>query len=127
MAQDEGNTLMGAKVGQPVSGEHTFDADYQVFAVGCKRLRKRFGSCRHVPVEEDLSPLVQHAKVHGAGVQVDATLKLVLLAVESHEVSSSSCGCFPNASIPRRYAEEGASISINTLQRTGGTAVVPTL
>jgi hypothetical protein len=42
----------------------------------------------------------------------------VLLGVESHEVSSSSVGCLPNASIPRRYAEEGASISINALQLT---------
>jgi hypothetical protein len=42
----------------------------------------------------------------------------VLLGLESHEASSSSLGCVPNASIPRRYAEEGASISINRLQAT---------
>jgi hypothetical protein len=29
-----------------------------------------------------------------------------------------SLGCFPSASIPPWYAEEGASISINRLQRT---------
>jgi hypothetical protein len=46
----------------------------------------------------------------------------VLLGVESHEVSSSSEGCLPNASIPRGYAEEGASISINSLELTAHSA-----
>ena len=32
--------------------------------------------------------LVQDAEVHGAGMQVDAAVKLVLLRLESHEVSS---------------------------------------
>jgi hypothetical protein len=36
--------------------------------------------------------LVQEAKVQAPGVQVDATIKLVLLGVESHEVSSSVGG-----------------------------------
>ena len=39
--------------------------------------------------------MVQDAAVHGARVQVDATVKLVLLGVKSPEVSSSSCECFP--------------------------------
>jgi hypothetical protein len=78
-------------------------------------------------VKYNLPVLIQNAEVHGASVQIDATIKLVLLGVKSHEVSSSSLGCLPNASIPRRYAEEGASISINPLQRTGGTVAVPTL
>jgi hypothetical protein len=52
-------------------------------------------------------------------VQVDATGKLVLLGVEAQEVASSPSVVFPRASIPRRYAEEGASISINRMQVTG--------
>jgi len=43
-----------------------------------------------MPVEQDLSIPRQDAKVHGAGVQVDATRTLVPLGVESPEVSSSS-------------------------------------
>jgi hypothetical protein len=70
-----------------------------------------------MPVEKDLPILAQDTDVHGAGMEVDTTIKLVLLGVESHEVSSSSVGCVPNASIPRWYAEEGASISINAMQR----------
>jgi hypothetical protein len=49
----------------------------------------------------------------------------VLLGVESHEVSSSSEGGLPNASRPRGYAEEGASISINALQVTFGPLRAP--
>jgi hypothetical protein len=41
-------------------------------------------------VQQDLSVLIQDAEVHAAGVQVDPTVKLVLLGVESHQVSSSS-------------------------------------
>jgi hypothetical protein len=55
---------------------------------------------------------------HGPSVQVKATVKLVRGGVESPEVSSSSVGGVPRASIPRWYAEERASISIKGLQRT---------
>jgi hypothetical protein len=52
-------------------------------------------------------------------MQIEAAVKLVLLGIESQEVSSS-LGCqLSSASIPRRYAEEGASISIKGVQTTG--------
>jgi hypothetical protein len=71
-------------------------------------------------MQKDLSILIQDADLHGPGMQVNATVEFVLFGVESHEVSSSlGCYALPSASIPRRYAEEGASISINMLQRTG--------
>jgi hypothetical protein len=48
----------------------------------------------------------------------------VLLGVESHEVSSSLASeHFSQFSIPPWYAEEGASISINRLHLTPGSAV----
>jgi hypothetical protein len=90
VAQDEGNPLLGAEVGQPVPGEDTFDADDEILPVRRNRLEKRLGCRFHIAVQHDLAVLIQDAEVHGAGVQVDATIKLVLLGVESHEVSSSS-------------------------------------
>ena len=36
-------------------------------------------------MQQDLSGLVQDAEVHGAGVEVDAAVVLVLLGVESHK------------------------------------------
>jgi len=71
-----------------------------------------------MPVEDDFSLLVEKTAVHRPRVRVDATVKLVRLGVESHEVSSSSYGGLPNASIPRGDAEEGAPISIKGMQAT---------
>jgi hypothetical protein len=68
MAQDEGNTRLGAKVGEPVPGEDAFDADHEILSIGRNRLEKRLGCCPHIPVEQDLSLLVQDTEVHGAGV-----------------------------------------------------------
>jgi hypothetical protein len=75
-------------------------------------------------VAHDRSILVYNTAVHRPSVQVNATVECVLLGVESHEVSSSSEGGLPNASIPRGYAEEGASISIKRLKLTGAAILV---
>src|SRR5918999_5590457 len=50
-----------------VPGEETFDADDQVLTGGCHRLEKRFRPCLHMPVEQDLSRLVQDAEGPGSG------------------------------------------------------------
>jgi hypothetical protein len=70
-----------------------------------------------VAVEQDLIVLVQDAEIHGADMEIDATVRFVLFGVESHGVSSFLV-TFPTSSIPPGYAEEGASISINRLQPT---------
>jgi hypothetical protein len=101
-----------------VPGEEACDADDKIFALRGECLEKRLGSRFHMPVQQDLAGLVQHAELHGARVQVDPTVPLVRLGVEAPEVASSSSLGFPSPSIPRRYAEEGASISINGLQAT---------
>jgi hypothetical protein len=93
VAQDEGNTFPGAAVGEPVPGEDAFDADDEILPVGGNGLQKCFGCRLHIPGLKDLTILVQDAEIHAAGVEIDATLKLVLLGVESHEVSSSFFDC----------------------------------
>jgi hypothetical protein len=90
MPEDTGKLCLGAEVGEPVPGKETFDRDDQILTIGCNGLEKWFGSRLHIPVKHDLPILIQDAEVHGASVQVDATIKFVLLGVESHEVSSSS-------------------------------------
>jgi hypothetical protein len=55
----------------------------------------------------DLSILVQDAEIQASGVEIDATIKLVLLGVESPEVSSSFFDGEPNASIPRGMRRRG--------------------
>jgi hypothetical protein len=71
-------------------------------------------------VEHRLALLIEDADVQGAGMSVDAAVKWVLLGVESHEVSSFLV-TFPTIRIPLGYAEEGTSISINPVERTGHT------
>jgi hypothetical protein len=69
-----------------------------------------------VAMESDHPVLVEDTDVHGPRMQVDTTVKLGLLGVESPAVSSS-CECLlPRRSIPPGSAGEGASISINRLR-----------
>jgi hypothetical protein len=89
MAQNERNAFLGAEVRQPLPGKEAFDADDEILAVGSERFEKRLGRRFHLPVQQDLAGLVQDAEVHGAGVQVDPAVEVVLLGVEAHEVSSS--------------------------------------
>jgi hypothetical protein len=67
---------------------------------------------------QDLAVLAEDTHVHAASVQINATIRFMRFGVESHEGSSSSVGCFPGTNIPRRYVEEGASISIKGLEPT---------
>jgi hypothetical protein len=108
MSEDEGNTLPSTQVSQPGPREETFHAHDEVLQIRSDGLEKRFGSCLHRAVQHDLSVLMQDTEVHGVGVQVDATIKLVWLSGELPEVSSSPEVVFPSPSRPRRYAEEGA-------------------
>jgi hypothetical protein len=90
MTQHEGNPLLRTEISQPVPGEETFDTDDNILAIGGDGLEKRFRGCWHIAVDQSLPSLVQDTEVHGAGVQVDTTIKPMRLGVESHEVSSSS-------------------------------------
>jgi hypothetical protein len=118
--EDNGHLCLGAEVGEPVPGQETFERADQLRPLGCPGLEKRLRTGVHGAMPQDLAVLAKETHVQAASMQIKAALRFGLLGVESPEVSSASRGCLPNASRPRRYAEEGASISINTLQRTGG-------
>src|SRR5262245_16664502 len=89
MPEDKRNAFARAQVGEPVPGEDAFDTDDQVLPIGRNGLEKRFWASRHVPMHQDLALLIQDTEVHGAGMQINAAVKLVLLRIEAHEVSSS--------------------------------------
>jgi hypothetical protein len=89
MPEDKRQPFAGTQVSKPIPGEDAFNTDDQIFPVGRNGLEERFWGGVHIPVEQNLSVLVQDAEIHGARMQVDATIKLVLFGVESHEVSSS--------------------------------------
>ena len=72
-----------AEVSEPVPGEDAFDSDNQTVPIGRNGLEKRFRTGFHIAVEQDLPVLVHEADIHTAGVQVDATVKWVLVAWRS--------------------------------------------
>jgi hypothetical protein len=90
MAADERHAVLGTAVGEPVPGQQAFDGDHQIIAIGGNDLMKGLRTGFHMVVHDDLSGLIQETNIHGPSVQVDATIKLVRLGVESPEVSSSS-------------------------------------
>jgi hypothetical protein len=47
-----------------------------------------------VTVEYGFALLIQDAKVHGSGVQIDSAIKFVLVGVKSHMASSFGLKCF---------------------------------
>jgi hypothetical protein len=83
MAQDKGHALLGTQVGEPVPGEETRDGHDEAVPRRGHGFEKRFGSRFPVTVEPDFAILTQDADIQGAGMQVDATVKWVLLGVES--------------------------------------------
>jgi hypothetical protein len=118
MPKHERNPLTSAEVGEPVPGKDTLDGHDDIGAIQCNSPKECLWTGFHVLVQQNLPSLVQDADIHATGMQIDAAVKLVWLGVESHEVSSSLGGYLPSASIPRRYAEEGTSISIKRVQAT---------
>jgi len=113
VSKDERDLLAGTQVGEPVPGEDTFHGDDEIIAKGCDRLEERLGSGRHVPVKNDGALLIQDANVHRAGMKVDTAGIVVLVGVESHRSPPLWGKRVSNIpSIPKRYAEEEASMSI---------------
>ena len=72
MAQDEGDALILAEVGEPVPGEHALGGDDQSVAVGLDGLEEELGIGAKVLVDDNGVVLVEDADVHGSGVQIDA-------------------------------------------------------
>jgi hypothetical protein len=97
MAQDTGDTFTSAEVGQPIPGEETLGAPNQPLAVGCNDLEKRGGASGHIPGHQNRAILVQNTDVQGAGMQVEAAVKLRLFGVASHAVSSSLESAFSHS------------------------------
>lgn len=66
-----------------------------------------------VPGELDLTVVVDDAEVHGAGVQIDATVEGIAVGEESHRASSfgKMIGAIPVYCV---VGLDGASMSINS-------------
>ena len=87
VAEDEGDLLVGAQVGDPVPGEDALDGDDEIVAVRGDRSQKLLRARAELLVDEHLAGLVEDAHVQAPGVQIDAAVVTVLLRVESHRFS----------------------------------------
>jgi hypothetical protein len=83
-----GHVVFGAKVGDPIPGEHAFDADHDIFKEWENGIEQRFGIGFKVLMHSGFALLVDDANVHFSCMQIDATIKFVLLIVKSHDSAS---------------------------------------
>ena len=118
MPEDKRHPFSGPEVGTPVPGEEACHGHDALVPVGCESLAHGLWSRWPLPLDAERAILVEDTELQGASRQGDTTGKWMLLGVESPEVSSSCACLFSKLSIPRRYAEEGASISIIAVEPT---------
>ena len=84
MTEDKGDVFSLAEICEPIPSEDALDGDHDIVAVGGKSVEERPGSGRHIAVGHDITLGIEDAEVHGASVQVDATIILMCSGVESH-------------------------------------------
>jgi hypothetical protein len=109
MAENKGEALLGAEVGDPVPAEEAFDSDDQVFAVGPEGAQDLLTTAGELLVDEDVAGLIEDAQIEAAGVEVDAAVVNMLFRVESHRGLLS---WFFQPTAYRGGRPEGASTSI---------------
>jgi hypothetical protein len=80
--------VFNTQISDPVPGEHAFDSDHDVLAEGSNGMEKSFRVGVDVMMDPDIAPGIKDANKHVFGMQVDSTIKFVLLGVKSHRASS---------------------------------------
>jgi hypothetical protein len=89
VSEHAGDTFTGTQVGPPIPGKDTCDGNDDVLSIGGKRLASGRWTGLHVAVPHALAVRMQETDVQAAGMQVDATIRVMLFGVPSPEVSSS--------------------------------------
>jgi hypothetical protein len=85
MADDEGDVMLGAEVGEPVPAEDALDAADQVVPVGLDGPEEGVGLAAQIAVQDDLAAfMVEDAEVHGPSVEIDPAVVSMLASVEAH-------------------------------------------
>jgi hypothetical protein len=75
VAEDEGDGLVAAGVGQPVPAVHAFAADQQSVAEGLDRFEEGLGCGREVACVACLSGGIEDDQEEGSGVQIDTGIE----------------------------------------------------
>ncbi len=83
MTKHKRDPVVSTEVCQPVPGKHACGREDDLIAGGSDGLEQRLRGGWPVTVQQRCPGLVEDAQVHGAGVEIDPTIKRVLLGVES--------------------------------------------
>jgi hypothetical protein len=89
MPQDKGQLCARAEGSQPVPGKDTLDSNEDILTLRSHGPQQGIRTGFHVLMHENIASLVEAADIHRPRVQVDPAIRLLLLGVELHEVSSS--------------------------------------
>jgi hypothetical protein len=84
MSQYKVNVFLCAKVSQPVPGKDALNGNDDIFPIRRDGFKKHLGICSDIPVNHYFSILIHNAYVHRLCVQIDTTVKFVLLGVKFH-------------------------------------------
>jgi len=80
--------VIGAKIGQPVPAEDTFNADNHIFDEGKDQFEKQFRVGFDILMDNDFSLMIQDADIHFSGMKIDTAVILMRLIVKFHGVAS---------------------------------------
>jgi len=86
MAQDKWDHVLAAKIGNPVPGKHTLDANNDIFKVGKDGIEQQCSIGINVLVQFGFSLGIDDAEVHFPCMQIDTAIKFVTLIVKSHDL-----------------------------------------
>jgi hypothetical protein len=92
MAQHTRQACTCAESSEPVPGDEACDGDDDSVPRGCDDLEKGVRTRFATLVDHDLPMLAQDTQVHGAGVEIDAAVHLMVFGVESHEIRCRRTG-----------------------------------
>ena len=84
MSQDERNVLCLAQVGDPVPGEQALDGNDDIGAIGGERVQEQLLAGRDLRLQDNRACVVEDANGQQPCVQVNAAVKSMGLAVETH-------------------------------------------
>jgi hypothetical protein len=84
MAQDEGNLVFVAEIGDPVPGEKALDADDNVWTERSEGIKQELFVGGDLGLTDDAARLVENTDGEESGMEVDTAVKLVRSVVEVH-------------------------------------------
>jgi hypothetical protein len=72
------------QIGEPIPGEHTFDANDEAGTVRCDGVQEGVGAGRQIAFEDSGAGMIENVREHAPCVQIDAGIECVRLLVKAY-------------------------------------------